>query len=78
MRARKQSFTDMQSPRMIKRKTARQKDRSMPTLFRFLFTIATLAAIAFAFMWALVIFVEPRPREISTTVFPSQAAPQTP
>lgn len=50
----------------------------MPTLFRFLFTIATLAAIAFAFMWALVIFVEPRPREISTTVFPSQTAPQTP
>ncbi|WP_175577306.1 hypothetical protein [Rhizobium oryziradicis] len=50
----------------------------MPTLFRFLFIIATVAAMAYAFMWALVIFVEPRPREISTTVFPSQTAPKTP
>ncbi|TWD53511.1 hypothetical protein [Allorhizobium terrae] len=50
----------------------------MPTLFRFLFTIATLAAMAYAVLWTLVIMVEPRPREISTTVFPIQTAPQTP
>ncbi|OLP42844.1 hypothetical protein BJF95_01650 [Rhizobium oryziradicis] len=78
MRSRKQGFTDMLFRRMLETIENRQKDRSMPTLFRFLFIIATVAAMAYAFMWALVIFVEPRPREISTTVFPSQTAPKTP
>lgn len=50
----------------------------MPTLFRFVFIIATLAAFAYALLWALVIFVEPRPREITTTVFPSQTTPAKP
>jgi hypothetical protein len=61
-----------------KSKVHRQKGHAMPTLFRFLFIIATLAAMAYALLWAVVIFVEPRPREITTTVFPSDAAPKTP
>jgi hypothetical protein len=50
----------------------------MPTLFRFVCIIALLAAIAYAILWALVIFVEPKPRDITTTVFPSQTTPAKP
>ncbi|MBB4955671.1 hypothetical protein H4S14_003774 [Agrobacterium vitis] len=50
----------------------------MPTLFRFLFIIATLAALAYAALWAVVVFVEPRPREITTTVYPAPPKPAAP
>lgn len=41
---------------------------TMPSLFRFLFTLAVLAGIAYGAMFALVIYVEPREREISIRV----------
>ncbi|WP_321379768.1 hypothetical protein [Rhizobium sp.] len=55
----------------------------MPTLFRFVCIIATLAAMAYAMLWAVALLVEPSPREITTTVFPSsdkalQTKPQNP
>jgi hypothetical protein len=40
----------------------------VPTLFRFLFIVALLGGLAFAGMWALATFIEPRPREISVTI----------
>ncbi len=40
----------------------------MPTLFRFLLTIAILAGAVFAGMLALVTFVEPQPREMTQTI----------
>ena len=40
----------------------------MPTLFRFLLTIAILAGAVFADMLALVTFVEPQPREMTQTI----------
>lgn len=40
----------------------------MPTLFRFLMIIGTLAALVWAGMFALVTFVEPQPREMTQTV----------
>jgi hypothetical protein len=48
----------------------------VPTLFRFLFTIAVLAGLAYAGMWALATFVKPTPREISETVPPSRLPPR--
>jgi len=41
---------------------------AVPTLFRFLATIAILAGLAFAGMFALATFVEPTPREMSVTI----------
>jgi hypothetical protein len=41
---------------------------SVPTLFRFLFIVAILAGLGFAAVFALATFVEPQPREISTTI----------
>jgi hypothetical protein len=40
----------------------------VPTLFRFLFVLAVLAALAFAAMFALATLVEPQPREMSVTI----------
>ncbi|WP_034991482.1 histidine kinase [Beijerinckia mobilis] len=40
----------------------------MPSLFRFLVTVAILAGLGYAALWALVTFVEPQPREMSQTV----------
>ncbi len=40
----------------------------MPSLLRFLATIAILAGLAFAGMFALATFVEPTPREMSVTI----------
>jgi hypothetical protein len=40
----------------------------VPSLFRFLVTIAFLAGIVYASMFALVTFVDPQPREISIRV----------
>ncbi|MCM2440179.1 hypothetical protein HGO34_10685 [Agrobacterium vitis] len=50
----------------------------MPTLFRFLFVIATVAAMIYAAMWALVIFVEPGQREITAAIPAAQIKPQQP
>ncbi|WP_342150721.1 histidine kinase [Methylorubrum sp. SB2] len=40
----------------------------MPTLFRFLATIAILAGLVFAGMFALATFVQPTPREIIVNI----------
>lgn len=48
----------------------------MPTLFRFVFILAILAGLVYAGMWALALFVEPEPREITTTIPPSRLAPR--
>ncbi|GJE75602.1 MULTISPECIES: histidine kinase [Methylorubrum] len=40
----------------------------MPTLFRFLATIAILAGLVFAGMFALATFVQPTQREMSVTI----------
>ena len=40
----------------------------MPSLIRFLFTLAVLGAIAYGAMWALVMYVEPHPREMSVRI----------
>jgi hypothetical protein len=40
----------------------------VPTLFRFIATLAILAGLVFAGMFALATFVEPTPREMSVTI----------
>jgi hypothetical protein len=40
----------------------------MPTLFRFLMTIAVLAGLAYAAMFALATFVEPKKGEMSVRI----------
>ena len=40
----------------------------MPTLFRFVMTIAVLAGIVYGAMFALVMFVEPKQAELSVKV----------
>ena len=50
----------------------------MPTLFRFIMTLAVLAAIAYGAMFALATFVEPRKGEISVRVPLDRLAPQAP
>ena len=40
----------------------------MPSLFRFLMIIGILAGIVYGGMYALVIFVDPEPREITVRV----------
>jgi hypothetical protein len=40
----------------------------MPSLFRFLFFIAFIAAIFYGSMYALTVFVEPNPREMSVKI----------
>ena len=40
----------------------------MPTLFRFLMTLAVLAALAYGAMFALVMFVQPNQGEMSVRV----------
>ena len=53
----------------------------MPSLFRFLFVVAFLAALVYGGMLALVAFVKVQPREITETVTlpkaptPAPAAP---
>ncbi len=44
----------------------------MPSLFRFLAVLAVLGGLGFAGMMALVMFVEPQPREMSIVVAPSK------
>ena len=44
----------------------------MPTLFRFLVIVGVLAALGYGAMWALVIYVNPEPREIIVTIPPTK------
>ena len=48
----------------------------MPTLFRFLLTIAVLAGLVFAAMFALATLVEPQPRDMTVTIPPSRLPAQ--
>ena len=50
--------------------------RAMPTLFRFLMTIAVLAGIAYGTMFALVTFVEPRKGEMTVRIPADKLNPQ--
>ena len=47
----------------------------MPTLFRFLATIAIIAGLIFAVMFVLATFVEPTPREMSVPIPSSKLQP---
>ena len=40
----------------------------LPSLIRFLVTLAVLAGLVYAGMWALATFVEPEPREMRVRV----------
>lgn len=44
----------------------------MPTLFRFLVTLAVLAGIAYGAMFALVMFVEPKKAELTVRIPPEK------
>ena len=48
----------------------------MPTLFRFLVTIGVLAGLAYAAMFALVMFVEPNKGEMSVRIPAHKLNPQ--
>ncbi|MCO6051638.1 hypothetical protein NGM99_17780 [Mesorhizobium sp. RP14(2022)] len=48
----------------------------MPTLFRFIVTLAVLAALGYGAMIALVTFVEPRQRPMSDRIAPERLNPQ--
>lgn len=54
----------------------RRANTSMPTLFRFLVTLAVLAGIAYGAMFALVMFVEPKKGEITVRIPPEKLAPK--
>ncbi|MCV0394475.1 MAG: histidine kinase [Rhizobiaceae bacterium] len=47
----------------------------MPTLFRFLMTIAILAGIVYGAMYALVMFVEPNTGEMTVRIPPEKLNP---
>lgn len=40
----------------------------MPTLFRFLVICAVLAGSVYGAMWALVLFVDPQPRDVTIRI----------
>ncbi|PZN58809.1 MAG: histidine kinase [Proteobacteria bacterium] len=48
----------------------------MPTLFRFVVTLAILAGIVYGVMFALVMFVEPRQVELSVKIPQEKFDPQ--
>ncbi|THV22453.1 hypothetical protein FAA97_14340 [Peteryoungia ipomoeae] len=47
---------------------ARDARIAMPTLFRFLFICATLVGIAYAALWSVATFVEPRERDVTIRI----------
>jgi len=57
---------------------AEQEDerKLMPTLFRFVVTLAILAGIAYGTMFALVMFVEPKKAEMSVRIPPEKLNPK--
>jgi hypothetical protein len=50
-------------------------ETDVPTLFRFFATLAILAGLVFAGMFALATFVEPTPREMSVSIPASKLQP---
>lgn len=48
----------------------------MPTLFRFVVTLAVLAGIVYGAMFALVMFVEPKQAELSVRIPAEKLNPQ--
>ena len=64
----------------IARGTARafRGSADVPSLFRFLTTLAILGALIYAGMFALATFVEPTPREMSVSIPNSKLQPQKP
>ncbi len=48
----------------------------MPTLFRFVVTLAVLAGIAYGAMFALVMFVQPKQAELSVRIPAEKLAPK--
>jgi hypothetical protein len=44
----------------------------MPTLFKFLTVLGILGGLGFAAMMAVVMFVEPQPREMSIVIAPAK------
>ncbi len=48
----------------------------MPSLFRFLFFIAIIAGIFYGSMFALTVFVEPNPREMTVKIPTNKLNPQ--
>ena len=46
----------------------------MPTLFRFLMIIGLVGGIAYAGLFSLATFVDPKPREITVNIPPSALA----
>lgn len=49
----------------------------MPTLFRLLITLLFLAGLVYAGMFALVTFVEPRPKDVSQRISPRDLVGET-
>lgn len=50
----------------------------MPTLFRFLFFCVSAAALVYGVMFALVVLVEPRERDVVVRIPSERVNPQTP
>jgi hypothetical protein len=50
----------------------------MSTLLRLVTTLAVLAGIVYGGMWALALFVQPTPHEVSVSVPPSKLGGKTP
>jgi len=49
---------------------------SVPTLFRLIVILAILAGLGYGSMWALATFVEPEPREMTSTIPPTRLMPR--
>jgi hypothetical protein len=47
----------------------------MPTLFRFLVICAVIGGSIYGAMWALALFVDPQPREITIRIPPERINP---
>ena len=47
----------------------------MPTLFRFLVICAVIAGSIYGAMWALVLLVEPQPRDVTIRLPPERVNP---
>mgnify|MGYP001132474551 CR=1 FL=1 len=59
-----------------KQKQGQDSPELMPTLFRFIITLAVLAGIVYGAMFALVIFVEPKQAELSVRIPAEKLLPQ--
>lgn len=57
------------------RRAADEPTEQMPTLFRFLMTIAVLVGLAYAAMFALATFVEPKKGEMTVRIPPEKLNP---